>query len=387
MRREPELAHACDEVFGVVVLVRRHRPPALPRREPRQHVGGAVPLSEPRRLGQLGIDNQPAAVLDQQVPQVGQFRRGVVGLAEQHRLRIGAGGVGLVRPFLALEVDFGVAALEPVAITVVVAAVVGFEALVRRPRLQQCPIHTEVIRRHVTAQLRLGHHRREEDVGDLVIQQALPVLRERGRVEGPVIDRQVQEPLEQHVVVQALTKRPLRTDRIHRHQHRGLQQRLRRHRPPARRRVHRVELAVEAGEHLVDHDPDPPDRMISRDQILGRQRRQHRQLTLRGSTHPPILFDPDPEREHQSGELQHPARRMVPGVRALGSVRAICWRGGVFRSGAWPGRIPGLEVEGCGWGPRRCGGGPRRCAVAPGVSCGFRGLAIAAAARPIRPGS
>ena len=181
------------------------------------------------------------AVLDQQMPHVGQLGGGVVGLAEQHRFRISGRGVGLVRPLLALEIDLGVAALEPVAIIAVDRrrCVVGFEALVRRPRLQQRPIHREMIRRHVATQLRLDHHRSEEPIGDLMIQQPLPVLRERGRVEGPVIDRQIEEPLEQHVVVQPFAERPLRADRVHRHQHRGLQQRLRRHRPPPPSRTSR----------------------------------------------------------------------------------------------------------------------------------------------------
>ena len=55
-------------------------------------------------------------------------------------------------------------------------------------------------------------------------------------------------------------------------------------RPPAE--VHRCERVIEIGEHRVDHDPDPADRMIGRDQILSTQRRQHRQLPVRGSTHP-----------------------------------------------------------------------------------------------------
>ena len=46
--------------------------------------------------------------------------------------------------------------------------------------------------------------------------------------------------------------------------------------------------------------PDPADRMIGRDQVLGRQGRQHRQLRVRCTTHPPILFDFDAEREHLS---------------------------------------------------------------------------------------
>ena len=60
---------------------------------------------------------------------------------------------------------------------------------------------------------------------------------------------------------------------------------------------------------------DPSDRMIRRDQILSAQRAQQRQLLVRGPTHPHILFDPPPEREHQSEFfstlLEPPARCSV----------------------------------------------------------------------------
>ena len=61
----------------------------------------------------------------------------------------------------------------------------------------------------------------------------------------------------------------------------------------------RYAYIIELGEHGVDHHPDPADWMIGWDQILGTQRRQHRQLAIRASTHTPILFHPNPKREHQ----------------------------------------------------------------------------------------
>ena len=79
------------------------------------------------------------------------------------------------------------------------------------------------------------------------------------------------------------------------------------HPPPTRRRVHRLELAIETPKHVIDHNTDPTDWMIRRNQVIGAQRRQHRQLAYRDFTHVPILFDPATEREHQSKEFQHPA--------------------------------------------------------------------------------
>ena len=166
---------------------------------------------------------------------------------------------------------------------------------------------TEVIRRDVAAQLGLANHRSKELISDVSVEEALAVLGERRRIERCGVDRQVEEPFEQHVVVESFAERPLRTHRVHRHQHRCFQQHLRRNRGPAPGRVHRFEGAIEIGQHRVDHDTDPTDRMISRDQILGAQRRQHRQLPLRGSTHAPILLHPLRKREHQPEVFQHPA--------------------------------------------------------------------------------
>ena len=185
-------------------------------------------------------------------------------------------------------------------------AVFRLEALVRRPRVQQRPVDGEVIGGDVAAQLRLAHDRGEELVRDLVVQQALAVLGERGRVERRLIDAHVQEPLEQQVVVEPFAERPLRADRVHRHQHRRLQQRLRRHAAPATGRVHLLEHRVELGEHGVDHDTDPADRMIRRDQVLGAQRGQHRQLRIRAPTHAPQSFRSEPRTRAPSAEFQHP---------------------------------------------------------------------------------
>ena len=200
-------------------------------------------------------------------------------------------------------------------------AVFGFEALVRRPRLQQGPVDGEVLARDVAAQLGLADHRGEELVRDLVLQQALAVLGERGRVERRLVDAHVQEPLEQQVVVEPFAERPLGADRVHRHQHRRLQQRLRRHAAPATGRVHGVEHVVELGQHRVDHDPDPADRMIRRDQVLGAQRRQHRQLRIRCCHAYPQSFRSSDRTRAPSAEFQHPAngspRRCCPGSSAL----------------------------------------------------------------------
>ena len=184
--------------------------------------------------------------------------------------------------FWPCQCDLGVAARRRVGRR----TVLGLEALVRRPRLQQRPVDGEVLARDVAAQLGLADDRGEEPIRDLGFQQPVAVLGERRRVERLGVDRQVQEPLEQQVVVQPLAERPLAAHRVQRHQHRRLEQLLGRDARPTDPRVHRVELAVELAQDLVDDPADPPDRVILRDQILGAQRREHRQLLFGLASHP-----------------------------------------------------------------------------------------------------
>jgi hypothetical protein len=142
----------------------------------------------------------------------------------------------------------------------------------------------------------LADHRGEEPIGDLMVQEALAVLGEGRGVEDPGVDGQAQEPLEQQVVVQPLAERPLAADRVQRHQHRRLQELLGRHAGAPDPRVHGLEVTVEFGEHVVDDLTDPSDRMTRRDQLLGAQRHQHRQLPIRRSSHQqPPQASPPPE--------------------------------------------------------------------------------------------
>src|SRR3954464_11014496 len=55
--------------------------------------------------------------------------------------------------------------------------------------------------------------------------------------------------------------------------------------------------------------------MISRDQILGTDRRQHRQLPIRVATHPPILRHPEPDREHPTRAFSAPCQRSESLIR------------------------------------------------------------------------
>jgi hypothetical protein len=169
-----------------------------------------------------------------------------------------------------------------------------------------------VVAGDVAAQLRLAHHRGEEPVSDPGSEQPVTILREGGRIEGLGVDRQIEEPLEQQVVVQALAEGPLAAHRVQRHQDRRLQQLFGRDAGPADPRVHRLKVAVEPDENLVDDLADPADRMILRDQILGAQRHEHRQLLLRLASHARGLPHPATHREHLHDVLQHPAKGLDP---------------------------------------------------------------------------
>ena len=121
-------------------------------------------------------------------------------------------------------------------------AVFGLEALVRRPRLQQRAVDGEVVAARCSGAAWPGATTAAKNSSATSCSsRRLRFLVNVGRVERRLVDAHVQEPLEQQVVVEPFAERPLRADRVHRHQHRRLQQRLRRHAAPATGRVHRVE--------------------------------------------------------------------------------------------------------------------------------------------------
>jgi hypothetical protein len=126
--------------------------------------------------------------------------------------------------------------------------------------------------------MRLPHHRGEEAVGDLVLQQPLPVAAEGAVVEALVVDVEIEEELEEQVVAEPLAELTLAADRVEGHQHRRLEQLLRRHALPAGARIHGVELGPQFRQHRLHHRLDTPDRVVHRDQTIRRHRRQQSSL-------------------------------------------------------------------------------------------------------------
>lgn len=87
---------------------------------------------------------------------------------------------------------------------VAAAPVLGLEALLARPRLQEGTIDREMLVRQQPGRPRLLDHRLEEMARDLVFQQAIMVLAEGRRVPHRLIHAQADEPAEQQVVADLL---------------------------------------------------------------------------------------------------------------------------------------------------------------------------------------
>jgi hypothetical protein len=166
---------------------------------------------------------------------------------------------------------------------IVVRSILGAEALVRRPRLDQRAVHGEVIVTHEA--LRLLVHRSEKLLCHLAVQQPVAVLGEDRMVPHRVVHAQAHEPAEQQVVVQLLDQLPLRADRVKRLQQKRMQHILGRDRGSARGRVQLVELSIQRLEHAIRQSADLAQRMIRRNTLLQRQIAEHTVLNPLVSTH------------------------------------------------------------------------------------------------------
>ena len=96
---------APDEGPRVVALVggQRHPLPAAP--PPVEHHQSRLALRRPRRLADEEVEDQPIAVLHEDVPRVAEARLLPLAFACEPRLGVGPRDVRLVRPLLAVEVD------------------------------------------------------------------------------------------------------------------------------------------------------------------------------------------------------------------------------------------------------------------------------------------
>ena len=160
MGRHPQTAHIRDEVARVVGQVRAER--GWPADAALQHRQGRVSFGVAAGLGQLDINDQPVAVLGQQMAQVAEPRLLLGTLAVEPRLGIGARLVRLTAAALTLEVarTVSVAALARVLVARTVA-------LVRGPGLQQRAVDREAIGGDQAATTSLAHDLLQQDPGDI----------------------------------------------------------------------------------------------------------------------------------------------------------------------------------------------------------------------------
>ncbi len=131
----------------------------------------------------------------------------------------------------------------------------------------------------------LLHHRGEEAVGDLVLEEPVAIAREGAVVEALVIDGEIEEELEEEVIAEPLAELALAPDRVQGHQHCCLEQLLRGHALPTRGGVHGVEPRPKFLEDRLHHRLDPPNWVVQRDQAIGGQGGQHRCLPGGGTAH------------------------------------------------------------------------------------------------------
>ncbi len=137
-----------------------------------------------------------------------------------------------------------------------VGAVLGTEALERRPGLDQRAIDREVVVRQEALDLGVPQNGLEELRGDVGIEQPVAVLGERRMIPYGIVDAEPDEPAEQQIVVDLLHQLALGAHRVERLQQRGAQQPLGCDRLPAGALVEFLELGIEREQHVIDERLD-----------------------------------------------------------------------------------------------------------------------------------
>ena len=157
-----------------------------------------------------------------------------------HHLGLGIGGrsVGVVGAALAFEVGPAVVCARPVVGALGLKLFKDAQASIRVASTEKCSSDTQP--------LACASHTNsaKKKVGRLVLEQARLVLRKRRMVEHRLVRVEVEEPAEQHIVLQALARLLLRADRVERHQHLRQQQPLRRNRWAALLRITLLKVFV-----------------------------------------------------------------------------------------------------------------------------------------------
>jgi len=169
---------------------------------------------------------------------------------------------------LAFEVNLRV---TPARARWLIAASLGFEALVRGPCLDQRAVHTEVLVRGQSLPLRQRQNAAEELARDRLVQQPIAMGRERRGIPHALIHRQAHEAAEHQVVLHRLHQLPFATHRVQNLQQQGPDQWLGRDRGAADIGVKRRKLRAHRFEDAVHDNPQLAQRVMSQDPIPGRE--------------------------------------------------------------------------------------------------------------------
>ena len=189
-----------------------------------------------------------------------------MALAISPRVGISRACVRVVGAGLAFPVGLRVASTP--ARSLIIAAVLRPKALLARPCLNQRTVDREVFLRQQSAGLGHAHDLGKQAFHHLMRQQAVAILREGRVIPDRIIERQAHEPAKQQVVTQLLAQLPFAADRVEHLQQQSPDQLLRRDRVAAAIGIDRVELGVHRCQRVVHQQPDRPQRMIRRYEVI-----------------------------------------------------------------------------------------------------------------------
>src|SRR6266481_942803 len=146
---------------------------------------------------------QSVPVLHDSMPHIGQLRLTALGLAVKPALRVGRALMRVILALLTVEV-----------LTAVAAPVLRAKALLRRPGLDQGPVHRKMLIRQQRLHLRVMQELGHELLEHLALLQALAVLRKRRWIPHPIIRGQPNKPAIEKVVVQLFHQLPFRAHAV-----------------------------------------------------------------------------------------------------------------------------------------------------------------------------
>ena len=281
VRSDVSLPKLVDEVTGVVPLVGSEGDPPLAA-DSLDQLQGRDPLSPPVGLRHGGTDAEPVSVLHECVSEEGHLRDLTVPAAVQLRVGVRRRSVGVVLPFLSLEIDLGVPApgggrLAP--------ALLGPEALQGGVGLNHRSVDREVIVGEEPSAPGLLDDLGEEVEIDVGRKEPLAVLREGRRVEGRPNAGQVQEPAKQEVVLEPLAEEAFASNAVERDQDLRFQKHLGWNGLAAPLRVQLPEPRPEPSEGLVGDLLDEADRVIPGNKVFRAHRDDQIWLLLDVSAH------------------------------------------------------------------------------------------------------